>query len=101
MVQQGTVGLFSRFGRYTRTVEPGLHYVNMMTEELRMVDIKIQISEIPRQIAITKDNVSCNIDSVLYWHIIKPYTSVFEVQNVNMALIERTMTTLRLVLGSH
>lgn len=98
---QGTVGLFSRFGRYTRTVEPGLHYANLLTEELRIVDIKMQISDIPRQVAITKDNVSCNIDSVLYWHIVKPYTSVYEVQNVNAALIERTMTTLRSVLGAH
>jgi regulator of protease activity HflC (stomatin/prohibitin superfamily) len=49
---------------------------------------------------MTKDNVSIIIDSVVYWHVIDPYTSVFLVSDVRRALMERTMTTLRLVIGS-
>ena len=49
-----------------------MYYVNLMTEQLRTVDIKMQLGDIPRQTVITKDNVSVWIDSVLYWHIIDP-----------------------------
>ena len=60
----------------------------------------MQIGDIPRQSVITKDNVLVNIDSVLYWHIISPFTAVYEVSNVSTALTERTMTTLRQIVGS-
>ncbi|KAF9957367.1 hypothetical protein BGZ70_009533 [Mortierella alpina] len=63
------------------------------------VDIKIQIADIPQQVIMTKDNVNVQIDSVLYWHIINPSQSVFGVSNVQAALIERTQTTLRHILG--
>ena len=49
---------------------------------------------------MTKDNVSINIDSVLYYHITDPYVATFLVQDVRMALIERTQTTLRQILGT-
>ena len=62
--------------------------------------MRIQIEDIPAQTIMTKDNVSVVIDSVLYWHTIEPTVSTFGVSNVRKALIERTMTTLRLITGS-
>lgn len=100
-VDQGFAGVKTKFGKYTETVDPGLHYTNLLTESLRVVDVKMQIEDIPSQSVITKDNVTVLIDSVLYWHVINPFTSVFEVANVKSALIERTQTTLRQIIGSH
>ncbi|KAG0369053.1 hypothetical protein BC939DRAFT_463875 [Gamsiella multidivaricata] len=98
-VSQGYVGLISRFGKFYKIVDPGLTKINPVTEKLTKVDIKIQIADIPRQVIMTKDNVNVQIDSVLYWHIINPSQSVFGVSNVESALIERTQTTLRHILG--
>lgn len=53
----GSVGLVSRFGKFYRAVDPGLVQINVCTESLRVVDVKIQISPIGRQKVITRDNV--------------------------------------------
>jgi erythrocyte band 7 integral membrane protein len=81
-------------------VDPGLVKINPFTEDIRRVDVKIQIGEIPKQVIMTKDNVNVAIDSVLYWHIIDPYQAEFGVSDVKKALIERTQTTLRHILGA-
>ena len=69
-------------------------------EDLKRVDVKIQLSNIPRQTVMTKDNVNVQIDSVLYWHVSNPYLATFGISNVSNALIERAQTTLRDVVGS-
>ncbi|KAI0797190.1 hypothetical protein C8Q75DRAFT_743788 [Abortiporus biennis] len=56
-VQQGSVGLVSRFGQFYKSVDPGLVQVIVCTESLRIVDVKIQISPIGRQKIIARDNV--------------------------------------------
>jgi len=99
-VAQGYVGMVSRFGKFYKSVDPGLTRINPMTESLQKVDIKIQIAEIPKQAIMTKDNVSVQIDSVLYWHIIDPYQALYGINDVKKALIERTQTTLRHILGA-
>ncbi|KAF9354534.1 hypothetical protein BGX26_007635 [Mortierella sp. AD094] len=86
-------------GKFYKIVDPGLTKVNPMTEKLIKVNIKIQIAEIPQQVIMTKDNVNIHIDSVLYWHIVNPSQATFGVSNVESALIERTQTTLRHILG--
>ncbi|KAG0036407.1 hypothetical protein BGZ82_004277 [Podila clonocystis] len=98
-VSQGYVGLITRFGKFYKIVDPGLTKINPVTEKLIRVDIKIQIADIPQQVIMTKDNVNVQIDSVLYWHIINPSQSTFGVSDVKAALIERTQTTLRHILG--
>jgi erythrocyte band 7 integral membrane protein len=54
----GSVGLVSRFGKFYKAVDPGLVQVNVCTESLRVVDVKIQIIPIGRQTVITRDNVN-------------------------------------------
>ena len=54
----GAVGLVSRFGQFYKAVDPGLVKVNVCTESLRIVDVKIQISPIGRQMVITRNNVN-------------------------------------------
>ncbi|CAO1639156.1 unnamed protein product [Sympodiomycopsis kandeliae] len=99
-VQQGSVGLVSRFGKFYKAVDPGLVKTNVFSETIKRVDVKIQLSNIPSQKVITKDNVNVQIDSVIYWHVSNPYRAVFGIGDVSNALIERAQTTLRDVVGS-
>ncbi|CEL63913.1 Putative band 7 family protein R614 OS=Acanthamoeba polyphaga mimivirus GN=MIMI_R614 PE=3 SV=1 [Rhizoctonia solani AG-1 IB] len=99
-VQQGSVGLVTRFGQFYRAVDPGLVQVNVCSEELRRVDVKIQIASIGRQTVITRDNVNVEIESVIYYQITHPYRAAFGIADLRQALIERSQTTLRHVVGA-
>jgi len=99
-VQQGSVGLVSRFGQFYKAVDPGLTHINVCTESLRIVDVKIQISPIGRQTVITRDNVNVEIDSVIYFQVVNPYRAAFGISDLRQALIERAQTTLRHVVGA-
>jgi erythrocyte band 7 integral membrane protein len=71
-----------------------------LSEKLQQVDIKITVVEVPPQVCMTKDNVNVHITSVIYYHIVNPYKATFGIGSVRTALIERTQTTLRHVLGA-
>jgi hypothetical protein len=99
-VGQGNVGLVTKFGKFYKAVDPGLVKVNPLSERLIQVDVKIQIVEVPKQICMTKDNVNLHLTSVIYYHIVSPHKAAFGISNVRQALIERTQTTLRHVVGA-
>jgi len=99
-VYEGQTGLVLKFGKYHRAVDPGLCRVNPLSEKLQQVDIKITVVEVPSQVCMTKDNVNVHITSVIYYHIVNPYKATFGIGSVRTALIERTQTTLRHVLGA-
>jgi regulator of protease activity HflC (stomatin/prohibitin superfamily) len=99
-VRQGNVGLISKFGRFSRAVDPGLVKVNPLSERLIQIDVKIQIVEVPRQVCMTKDNVSLHLTSVIYYRVTSPHKVAFGISDVKQALVERTQTTLRHVLGA-
>lgn len=81
-------------------MDPGLVKVNPLSEDLRTVDVKVQIVEVPRQICMTKDNVSLTLTSVIYYQVTSPHKAAFGITNIKQALIERTQTTLRHVIGA-
>ncbi len=62
-VGQGSVGLVTKFGRFYKAVDPGLVKVNPLSERLLQVDVKIQIVEVPKQVCMTKDNVTLQLTS--------------------------------------
>jgi len=94
------VGLVTRFGRFSRAVDPGLVCINPLSETLIQVDVKIQIVEVPKQICMTRDNVSLQLTSVIYYRINSPHKAAFGISNIRQALVERTQTTLRHVIGA-
>jgi regulator of protease activity HflC (stomatin/prohibitin superfamily) len=81
-------------------VDPGLVKINPLSENLIQVDVKIQIVEVPKQICMTKDNVTLNLTSVIYYRITSPHRAAFGISNIRQALVERTQTTLRHVIGA-
>ncbi|KAI1136628.1 stomatin-like protein [Hypoxylon sp. FL0543] len=99
-VSQGNVGLVTKFGKFYKAVDPGLVKINPLSERLIQVDVKIQIVEVPRQVCMTKDNVTVDLTSVIYYHITSPHKAAFGIANMRQALIERTQTTLRHVVGA-
>lgn len=99
-IPQGKIGMITTFGKLTRSVLPGLAYVNTWTENVDVVSVKLEIKEIPEQECFTKDNVSVSITSVVYYNIIDPEKAWYSVNNIHMAIAERTQTTLRDVIGS-
>ncbi|KAI2602294.1 stomatin-like protein [Hypoxylon sp. NC1633] len=99
-VSQGNVGLVTKFGKFYKAVDPGLVKINPLSEKLIQVDVKIQIVEVPRQVCMTKDNVTVDLTSVIYYHITSPHKAAFGIANVRQALVERTQTTLRHVVGA-
>jgi len=99
-VGQGNVGLVTKFGRFARAVDPGLVKINPLSERLIQVDVKIQIVEVPKQVCMTKDNVSLQLTSVIYYRITSPHKAAFGISNIRQALVERTQTTLRHVIGA-
>ncbi|KAJ1977359.1 hypothetical protein H4R35_002336 [Dimargaris xerosporica] len=99
-VEQGSIGLVSRFGKFYKTVDPGLISINPLAESVTRVDVRLQIQPICDMPIVTKDNVNVVIEAVLYWHIIDPYLATYGVSDVRAALTERTQTTLRAVLGT-
>ena len=94
------MGLVTRFGRFSRAVDPGLVCINPLSETLIQVDVKIQIVEVPKQICMTRDNVSLQLTSVIYYRINSPHKAAFGISNIRQALVERTQTTLRHVIGA-
>ncbi|SPO47695.1 related to stomatin [Moesziomyces antarcticus] len=98
-IEQGSVGLVTRFGQFYRSEDPGLTQINPCSENLRKVDVKIQTSSIPHQSCITRDSVSIGIESTVFWHVSNPYRAAFGITDVRSALIERAQTTLRNVVG--
>ncbi|KAH9987669.1 stomatin-like protein [Xylariaceae sp. FL0662B] len=99
-VHQGKVGLVTKFGKFYKAVDPGLVKINPLSERLIQVDVRIQIVEVPRQVCMTKDNVTVDLTSVIYYHITSPHKAAFGIADVRQALIERTQTTLRHVVGA-
>ncbi|ORZ30523.1 hypothetical protein BCR44DRAFT_1444769, partial [Catenaria anguillulae PL171] len=77
----------------------GLHRINIMTDVIQSVDIKLQVVPIPAQAVMTKDNANIMVESVLYWRVVDPYIATFLTSNVQAALVERTQTTLRTIIG--
>lgn len=98
-IEQGSVGLISRFGQFYRSEDPGLVRINPCSESLRRVDVRIRSQAIPNQSVITRDSVSVGVESVVFWHISNPYRAAFGITDVKEALIERAQTTLRNVVG--
>jgi len=99
-VSQGNVGLVTKFGKFYRAVDPGLVKINPLSERLTQIDVKIQIVEVPKQVCMTKDNVTLHLTSVIYYHVTSPHKAAFGISNIRQALVERTQTTLRHVVGA-
>jgi regulator of protease activity HflC (stomatin/prohibitin superfamily) len=101
IVRQSTAVVVERLGKFSRELKPGLHFLIPILDSVRaVVDLREQAWDYPPQAVITKDNVPTSIDIVLYYYITDPVKSVYEVRNLNEAILKLTMTSIRNISGS-
>ncbi|MEZ5976184.1 MAG: stomatin-like protein [Planctomycetota bacterium] len=121
-VQQANVMLIERFGRYSRTLQPGINIIwpiidrprgiewREIVESVRgetivnyvnrsVVDLREQVLDFPRQKVITRDNVVIEVNGLLYYQITDPKRAVYEIASLPVALEKLAQTTLRNILG--
>ena len=123
LVKQAEIVLIERFGGYHQTLKSGLHFIipfvdqprrvmwtfakdgpgkhtYRVTQQLTRIDLREAVYDFPKQNVITKDNVTMEINALLYYQITDPKAAVYEVANLPLAIEKLTQTTLRNVIGS-
>lgn len=98
-VNQYERGVKFTFGKFSSMAQPGWRIVLPVVQSMVKVDIRTKAVEVPYQDAITKDNVSCKINAVMYYRVIDAGKSVIEVENVWNAASQLAQTTMRNVVG--
>ena len=124
LIRQAQVMIIERFGRFDRIIGPGLHIVVPFIEQPRQVvwsfivsegngkryytitntmerlDLRESVYDFPKQNVITKDNVTMEINALLYYQITDPKAAVYEINNMPEAIEKYTQTRLRDIIGS-
>jgi regulator of protease activity HflC (stomatin/prohibitin superfamily) len=101
IVPQAHTSIVERFGRYQRTLLPGIAIIIPFVDRLRpRIDMREQVVSFPPQPVITEDNLVVNIDSVIYFQVTDAKAASYEIANYLMAIEQLTITTLRNVIGS-
>jgi regulator of protease activity HflC (stomatin/prohibitin superfamily) len=100
-VPQGKEYTIERFGKYVTTFQPGLHFmVPYMYRIGRKLSMMEQVLDVPSQEVITKDNAMVGVDGVVFFQILDAPKAAYEVQQLELAMMQLTMTNLRTVMGS-
>jgi regulator of protease activity HflC (stomatin/prohibitin superfamily) len=94
-------GVMFTLGRFTGVKGPGLVLVAPVMQQMRKVDLRVIVLDVPKQDVISRDNVSVKVNAVVYFRIVDPGQAIIQVANVFDATSQLAQTTLRSVLGQH
>ena len=94
-------GVVFLLGRYQRVKGPGLIIIIPILQQMVRVDLRTIVMDVPTQDLITRDNVSVQVNAVLYFRVLDPDHAVLNVENYMEAIGQLAQTTLRSVLGQH
>ncbi len=101
VVPQGSNWTVENFGRYTRTLQPGLHILMPVMERVgARMNMKEQVMDIPSQDIITRDNAMVRVDGVAFYQVLNAAKASYEVNELEPSIINLTMTNIRTVMGS-
>jgi len=100
-VPQGYHWTVERFGRYTRTLDPGLKLIVPFIDRVgHKVNVMEQMLDVPSQEVITKDNAKVTVDGVLFFQVLDAARSSYEITRLDQSLMNLAMTNIRTVMGS-
>jgi regulator of protease activity HflC (stomatin/prohibitin superfamily) len=100
IIPQAQAAVIERLGRYQRTQTPGLAFLVPFIDRVRArIDLREQVVSFPPQPVITQDNLTVNIDTVVYYQVLDPKAAVYEINDYIVGVEQITITTLRNVVG--
>ncbi|MDV6332916.1 SPFH domain-containing protein [Asticcacaulis sp. 201] len=101
IVPQGYEFTIENFGRYTRTLKPGIAFLTPFVEAVgRRVNMMERVFDVPQQDVITKDNVNVKVDGIVFTQVIDAALAAYRVDNLDNAITQLAMTNLRTVVGA-
>jgi regulator of protease activity HflC (stomatin/prohibitin superfamily) len=98
-VNQYQRGVKLTLGRYSGMVNPGWRIIIPIFQSMKKVDIRVKAVDVPDQEAITRDNVSCRINAVIYYKVVDAGKAILEVENFWNAISQLAQTTMRNIVG--
>jgi regulator of protease activity HflC (stomatin/prohibitin superfamily) len=100
-VPQGSEYTVERFGRYTRTLRPGLNLIGPFVDRIgARLNVMEQVLDVPEQEVITKDNAMVRVDGVVFYQVLDAAKAAYEVSGLDNAIMNLTTTNIRTVMGS-
>lgn len=94
-------GVVFTLGRFTGVKGPGLIILIPFVQQMRRVDLRVIVMDVPTQDVISRDNVSVKVNAVVYFRVVEPEKAIIQVENYYDAVSQLAQTTLRSVLGQH